>query len=70
MSANQRVGNYLIRAKGLAICGANSVFETAVLRYADVDDNLQNIDQNMFNNLNYSNLIQSGLVINLENIIE
>jgi len=64
LSANQSVGNYLIRAKGLADCGVNSVFETAVLRYADANNNLQNVDLNMFNNLNYSSLIQSGLVSN------
>jgi len=69
LNATQRVGNYLIRAKGLANCNASSVFETAVLRYAYANGNLLNIDPKMFNNLNYTNLIQSGLVINLENII-
>jgi len=62
LNANQSMGNYLIRAKGLADCSVNSVFETAVLSYTDANGAFETINNQMFSNLSYSNLIPIGLV--------
>ena len=63
LNANQSINNYLIRTKGYADCNVNHVFEVGILRYADAVSQLQDLDSQMFENLDYHSLIGSGLVI-------
>jgi hypothetical protein len=53
----------LIRTQGYADCHINHVFEVGILRYADEKNMLLDLDAKMFENLDYHNLIEPGLVI-------